>query len=170
MVWVLDLVLIAFFAILLIWTRRALRVFAGTPLLRICGVALFVASVFVALTAVLGGIAVATGVDKFPASWLAGTVFSSYLIPGLILAILVGGSATVAAVATLRRLDAGVLTSVLAGAIMLGWLIGERLILPSAAFPPGFSWLENIYIGAGLLMVVPALAARLIERRHHFPA
>jgi hypothetical protein len=136
MVWLLVIVLSAFLAILFKWMRRVLRVFAGTPLLRICGVTLFVASVFVALTAVFGGITVATGIDRFPADWLIGTPFSSYLIPGLILAVLVGGSAAVAVVAALRSVNAGALTSMLAGAILLGWLVGERLILPPAAFPP----------------------------------
>jgi len=63
MVWLLILVLIAFLAVVVTGLRRVWRVFAGTPLLRICGVTLFVASVFVALTAVGGGITVATGID-----------------------------------------------------------------------------------------------------------
>jgi len=168
-VWLLVIVLFAYSAILFIWMRRVLLVFAGTPLLRICGVMLFVSSVFVALTAVFGGITVAAGVDKFPAEWLRGTLFSSYLIPGLILAIVVGGSATVAAIATLRRSDAGALTSMLAGAILLGWLVGERLILPPVAFSPQFWWLEAIYIGGGLLMVAPGLTVWWAERRRQSP-
>ncbi len=168
--WVLVIVLVAFFGILLKWMGRTLHVFAGTPLLRICGATLLVASVFVALTAIIGGIAVAAGADKFPADWLVGTPFSSYLIPGLILTVVVGGSAAVAAVATLRGPDAGTLTSLLAGAILLGWLAGERLILRPAAFPPGFSWLEGIYIALGLMMVLPALTVRWAERRRRFPA
>ena len=169
MVWLLVIFLIAFLAILFKWTRRAWLVFAGTPLLRICGVTIFVASVFVAMTAVGGGITLATGVDKFPAEWRMGTRFSSYLIPGLILAIVVGGSATVAAVATLHKPDAGALTSMLAGAIILGWLVGEGLILPPAAFPTRFSGLEAIYIAAGLMMLVPGLTARRAERKRQFP-
>jgi hypothetical protein len=164
MAWLTAAVFIAFFGISVIWIHRASLVFAGSPLVRLCGVTLFVASVFVALTAVFGGVALAMGVDKFPADWLVGTPFGSYLIPGLILAVVVGGSAAIAALAALRRPDAGALASMLAGAIMLGWLAGERLILPAAAFPPQFSWLEAIYIAAGLLMVVPALIARLAAR------
>jgi hypothetical protein len=166
MVWFLAIVLCAFLAILIKWTRRVLFVFAGTPLLRICGVALFVASVFVAMTAVGGGITLAMGVDKFPAGWLIGTPFHSYLIPGLILAVVVGGSAAVAAVATLRGPDASALTSMLAGAILLGWLTGERLILPPAAFSRQFWWLEAMYIAAGLMMLAPGLTAWWVSRRH----
>ncbi|HMD97420.1 MAG TPA: hypothetical protein VKM93_08865 [Terriglobia bacterium] len=169
MVWLLVLVIGLFLAILFKWIPRTLRIFAGSWLLRICGVTLFVASVFVALTAVGGGVTVAAGVDKFSADWLIGTPFGSYLIPGLILAVVVGGSAVVAAVAALCGLDAGALASVLAGAILLGWLAGERLILPSAAFSPQFWWLEAIYVAAGLMMVVPALTVRWAERGRQSP-
>jgi len=156
----LIVVLIAFLAVSVIGIRRTSRVFAGTPLRRVCGATLFIASLFVALTAIGGGITLAIGMDKFPPGWLIGTPFSSYLIPGLILAVVVGGSAAVAAVTTLRRADNGALAAMLAGAILLGWLVGERLILPKEAFVPQFWWLEAIYVAAGLMMVLPALAVR----------
>jgi len=168
MVWLLVVVLVAFLAILFKWTKRAYLLFAATSLLGICGVTLFVVSVFVALTAVGGGITVATGVDWFPPDWLIGTPFSSYLIPGMILAIVVGGSAAVAAVAALRGAGAGALASILAGAILLGWLVGERVILPPRAFSPQFWWLEAIYIAAGLMMVVPGLTVWWAGRRRQF--
>jgi hypothetical protein len=157
MVWLTLLVLVAFLAISVLGMRRASLVFAGTPLLRICGAILFVANLFIALTAIFGGIALAMGIDKFPADWLVGTPFRSYLIPGLILTVVVGGSAAVASIVALRGAAAGALISMFSGAILLGWLAGERLILPPAAFPAQFSWLEAIYIAIGLTMVVPAV-------------
>ena len=163
--WLFLVILIVFVAISVQWLSRVLLVFSGTPLLRICGVMLFVASVFVALTAVFGGITLALGFDRFPADWLDGTLFRSYLIPGLMLAVLVGGSAAVAAVAALGRADTGALIAMLAGAILLGWLVGERVILPARAFVPQFWWLEAIYIAAGLMMVAPALAVWLGARK-----
>jgi len=166
MAWLTLIVFIAFLAIVFMMVPRVLTVFSGSRLLRISGATLFVADAFVALTAVFGGITVAAGMDKFPASWLAGTVFSSYLVPGLILAVVVGGSATAAAFATLRKRDAGILLSALAGGILLGWLVGERLILPPAAFPPQFWWLEAIYVAAGLLMVAPAATAWWADHRN----
>jgi hypothetical protein len=158
------LVLLAIVAISARWMRRVMVVFAATPLLRICGAILFVASVFVALTAVGGGITLAIGFDKFPPEWLTGTPFRSYVIPGFILAVVVGGSAAAAAAAVLRKASTGALVSLLAGAILLGWLLGERLILPPVAFVPQFWWLEAAYIAIGLMMVVPAVAVRLSER------
>lgn len=68
-------------------------------------------------------------------------------------------------VATLRSREAGALSSALAGGILLGWLAGERLILPSAAFSPQFWWLEAIYVAAGMMMVVPAATVRWADRR-----
>jgi len=168
MAWLLLIILISFFAIQFIWARRALRVFSGSRMLRISGLALFVANAFVALTAVFGGITVAAGIDKFPADWLTGTVFSSYLIPGLVLCVVVGGSATVAAVATIRDQKSGAISSALAGGILLGWLVGERLILPPAAFSPQFWWLEAIYVAAGLVMVGSAVTAVWIGSKHRF--
>jgi hypothetical protein len=159
------MVFIAFLAIVFIWIRKVVRVFSGSRLVRISGATLFVANVFVALTAVFGGVTVATGVDEFPADWLTGTIFSSYLVPGLILAVVVGGSATVAVVATVRSREAGALSSMLAGGILLGWLAGERRILPSVAFSPQFWWLEAIYVAAGLMMMVPAATVRRADRR-----
>jgi len=165
MVWLLIVVLAAFVALVIGSRRRLWRVFGATPVLRICAMALFSASMFVALTAILGGITVAIGIDKFPAAWLVGTPFRSFLIPGLILAVVVGGSALVAGIAALRRSVVRALASIVAGAILLGWLGGERVILPSAALPR-FSWLEAIYVAAGVLMFGPGLVVWWIERRH----
>jgi len=66
-------------------------------------VALFKVDVFVALTAVGGGIALVAGLEggRFPPEMLGETPFGSYVVPGLILAAVVGGSAAVAAAATL---------------------------------------------------------------------
>ena len=92
---------------------------------------------------------------------LVGTPFRSYLIPGLILTVVVGGSATAAAMTVLRKSGDNALLSIVAGVILTGWLLGQRLILPKAAFVPQFFWLEAIYIAAGLLMVLLSLAVRL---------
>src|SRR5262249_44586606 len=73
---------------------------------------------FVVLTAVLGGVAFAVGAEatRFSIEWLVGTPFSSYVLPGLILAVIVGGSASLATAAMLRRWPAATRASVVAGA------------------------------------------------------
>lgn len=117
--------------------------------------ALVVIDAFVALTAIGGGVALAAGLEanRFPLDWLQGTPFHSYLIPGLILAGVVGGSAAVAAVVTLRAPRAGGLVSVLAGVILLGQITGELVLLNQ----PAWSAVEVFYFVLGLVMVALGL-------------
>ena len=128
-------------------------------------IALFAADAFVAVTASGGGIALITGLegDRFPLDLLKGTPFNSYAIPGLILSAVVGGSATAASIATLRSPRTGALASMLAGVVLIGWLAGERLILPSRAFSSQSRWVEAVYSAAGLLMAALALIVRQSE-------
>jgi hypothetical protein len=118
-------------------------------------VALFLVDLFAAVTAIAGGFALATGHDTFPAIWLSGTPFTSYMIPGLILAVVVGGSAAVALVAILRSADAGARASTVAGAVMMGWIVGETLILNQPTRPSGS---EVVYFAVGLAMAGLGLA------------
>lgn len=120
-------------------------------------VGLFAVDVLVALTAIPGGIALVTGLERnrYPLDMLKGTPFRSYVIPGLILAIVVGGSAAVAAAAIVLSPDVGVIASIVAGVIMMGWIVGEILILKQP-FSRG-TLLEVFYFAVGLAMVVLAL-------------
>ncbi|MCC6168648.1 MAG: hypothetical protein IT329_15610 [Caldilineaceae bacterium] len=110
---------------------------------------------FVALTAIGGGVALAAGLeaDRFPLDWLQGTPFSSYLIPGLILAGVVGGSAAVATVVTLRAPRAGGLASIVAGMALLGQITGELVLLNQ----PAWSTAEVFYFALGVIMVALGL-------------
>jgi hypothetical protein len=115
--------------------------------------ALVAVDAFAAGTAIGGGIALATGAERnrFPAAWLRGTPFRDYVIPGLLLAGVVGGSAAVATVATLRRPRLGGPASLAAGVIMMGWITGEVLML-RRPLSRGTLW-EMFYFAAGLMMV-----------------
>ena len=104
---------------------------------------------FGAVSAVSGGIALLAGTVQFPAEWLAGTIFSSYTIPGLILAVVVGGSQLVALYAGLRRPRWAEVATGVAGAILAGWIIGEILIVGSE--PGIMRALQAIYALNGLL-------------------
>jgi hypothetical protein len=105
---------------------------------------------FIALTAIGGGIAMLTGVDRFPLAWLEGTPFSNYTIPALLLAVVVGGSSLIAAVAIFMGRDIGVFASMAAGLIMVGYIGVEVMILNQV--PPGPTWIEILYFGLGLLI------------------
>ncbi|WP_254546957.1 hypothetical protein [Halomarina pelagica] len=117
-------------------------------------IALFVLDTFVAVTAIGGGIAMATGLDPLPDDWLIGTPFQSFLIPGALLAAVVGGSAAVAAFGVLRSTDAGAMVSVVAGALLMGWIVVEVLLLNQ----PSWTWTEAVYFVVGSSMVVLGFA------------
>lgn len=116
-------------------------------------IVLFIIDLFVALTAIGGGIALVAGLEanRFPLAWLRGTPFSSYVIPGLILAVVVGGSAAVASALMRRRPTDGARASLLAGLIMMGWIAGEVLILNQPVAPQG---IEIFYFMVGLAMAL----------------
>ena len=112
---------------------------------------------FIALTAIGGGIAILTGVDPFPPEWLVGTPFPDYTMPALILSVVVGGSALVAAIFIFMRGNKGILAAMAAGIIMMGYIIVEVIILKQV--PPGPTGIEMMYFGLGLLLF--SLAAYL---------
>ena len=118
---------------------------------------------FAALTAIVGGIALAAGIEasRFPASWLEGTPFSSYVLPGLILAAVVGGSAALAALEAARSSRGGGRASMAAGVILLGWIVGEVALLTADA--QVISPAEVVYLAVGLGMTL--LGARLVGRQ-----
>jgi hypothetical protein len=132
-------------------------------------VALIALDGFTAVTAAGGGIALAAGVEgaRFPAAWLRGTPFSSYVVPGLILAGVVGGSATVAAAATLRSPRVGGPASLLAGLVLIGWIAGEIALLKQT--PPGPTWSEAGYFAIGGLMALLGLQVARAERKVRLP-
>lgn len=122
---------------------------------------------FVGLTAAAGGVAlVAEATGKARAAGLlpgnellAGTPFSSYLIPGLVLAVVVGGTHIAASVLLGRAARAGAGVATTAGFGLLIWIFVEMVFIP-------FSPLQAVYFGAGLAELVLVLTGfGLIHRR-----
>jgi len=116
--------------------------------------ALIILDAVVGVTAVGGGIVLAGGLEdeRFPAGWLKGTPFGSYLVPGLILAVVVGGSAAAAAALTLTIPPVGAWASALAGVILMGQIAGEIRLLKQP-----ITGIEAAYFAAGLAMVALGL-------------
>lgn len=111
-------------------------------------ITLFVVEVPAALGAIAGGLALLAGVIRFPLEQLQGTPFSNYTIPGLILTIVVGGSALVGAATMFLHREVAVLLSVAAGLIFAGWIIGEVILLGPFALTwqlPFFMWGLTIF-------------------------
>jgi hypothetical protein len=136
--------------------------------------ALLVLEAFIVTSAIPGGIGLLQGMEfgfVLPVAWLAGTPFSDYTIPGLVLMIVVGGTALLAAAALFIDRAWAVLVSVLAGLLMVGYEVVEVVTVESKlgdALP--------MALGAQLLWSVAGLAVFVLAgslwmrdyRRQHF--
>jgi len=106
---------------------------------------------FNAVSAVGGGIALIAGGLGVPTAMLRHTPFESFVVPGIFLAVIIGGSATIGATALLTHSRRAPVTSGAAGAIMVGWIAGETVLVE------GFSWLQGLYLLTGAVIVVASI-------------
>lgn len=102
---------------------------------------------FNGLSATVGGLALITDWIPEQASWVRDTDFPSNYFPGVILMAVVGGSSLIAATALAKRSEGWQLASIVAGTIMVFWIIGE------VASIRGFHFLQVIYLATGALVV-----------------
>lgn len=109
-----------------------------------------VITAFIALTAIGGGMALLSGLEgeRFPLVWLEGTPFKNYTIPALLLTIVVGGSSLIACITIFKNLKTGIVFSLVAGMIMVGFIAVEVLILKQS--PPGPTPIEKMYFTLGV--------------------
>ena len=102
---------------------------------------------FNGVSATVGGLALMTDWIPEQASWVRDTDFPSNYLPGVILMAVVGGSSLIAAAGLVKRSDGWQLASIVAGTIMVFWIIGE------VASIRGFHFLQVIYLVTGALVV-----------------
>jgi hypothetical protein len=117
--------------------------------------ALLALLVFNGVSAVGGGLALMTDWIPEQASWVRDTDFASNYFPGVVLMAVVGGSSSVAATALVKRSDGWQLASIVAGTVMVAWIVGE------VASIRAFHVLQVIYLVTGLLVVA------WTPRQHH---
>ncbi|TFD45727.1 hypothetical protein E3T33_06650 [Cryobacterium sp. TMT1-2-1] len=117
---------------------------------------LLVIQALVALTSAGGGFALmfgpsigSLGITPQP-EYLEGSPFDSYLLPGLILLVVVGGTHLVAWLLLLRRQRWADAASAVAGCGILVWIFVQMVVIP-------FSVLQAVYFGIGLLELVLVL-------------
>jgi hypothetical protein len=106
----------------------------------------------VGLSAVAGGIGLLSpnGLG-IPISDLAGSIFSSYLWPGIILAVIVGGTHLTAAWMLIRKSKYALEGVAVAGFGMLVWIFTEVCIV-------GYhSWLQPLYFALALATLISAM-------------
>jgi hypothetical protein len=140
---------------------------------KVIRIALVVIEAFIGLSAIQGGIALLRGAfdQVVPVAWLAGTPFSDYTIPGLVLVIVVGGCALLAAATVFIHREWAVLVSVLAGLLMAGYEVVEAVSLDSKVgnVLPSVLELQLLYFVLGLAIFGLAVSLWMREyRSQHF--
>ena len=116
---------------------------------------LVVLNAFVAFTAIYGAILV---VPTIPLEWLKHGPFTDYTVPALALGILVGGSASLAALLLLVRAPLGAAATIVAGVMIIGFelveigVVGFTLIEYDAS--QFQAWLQVIYLALATLQVL----------------
>ena len=118
---------------------------------------------FEAASAIVGAVGLIVGFTNIPVSDLAGTPFADFTVPALLLGVVVGGSALVAAVLTaFGPPRVGAVASAAAGGITVVWMTIEiamiGLVHPAQA----------VYFLVGVLMI--GLAALLWRGESHAAA
>jgi len=119
---------------------------------RLSRIGLLVVYAFVVVTALAGGLALVAGsvhpvwgtVLSPPESYLEGSPFSSYLVPGLLLIVLVAGVHAVAFAATLRRARWHLIAAAAGGFACVIWIFVQMVYIP-------FSFLQALYMAIGCL-------------------
>lgn len=132
---------------------------------RLLRIALLVVAGFNAVSAVGGGIGlIATAGLGLPDEWLDPLPFSSWLVPGLLLTLVVGGTQVIAVAMHARRRPLALAVSAFSGVTMVIWTYVEVAVLPE------YSFLHTLYLSTGLAQVVLVLLALgVLERRAELP-
>jgi menaquinone-dependent protoporphyrinogen oxidase len=119
------------------------------------------------ITAFAGGLALVTSPDgalvHMPTSVLSHSPFSTFLIPGLLLLLVVGGSNVIAGWLVMRdRLRANA-WAFAGGAALLGWIVTEMVMLRTV------NVLQFVYFGMSVIVMAEALRRRLTADPRHPP-
>jgi len=115
---------------------------------------LIVVVLLLALNAVAGAVYAFGGAKGAKREWLDGTPFNDYVIPGVILLVVVGGSLAAAATVLLRRVPSAWGFSVAAGAVVIGWLIVETLMIGLV------SWMQPTTFAVALVIIGLAIGLK----------
>jgi hypothetical protein len=105
---------------------------------------------FGAINAFAGGYYGLSGAKGVPLEWLAGSPFSDYFIPSLILFVVVGGVFSFAAIAVFMRSRLARVSAFVAGTVVLVW-IGVQLAIIGYV-----SWMQPTTLLAGVFVLILA--------------
>lgn len=113
---------------------------------------LFVLVSFVALTSFFSGLLLISNPDgsilNLPLSLLQTSPFKNFLIPGIVLAVLVGGVNLAAVFQNLQRRPNRYNWAIAGGFMICGWILVQAVMIDS------FNWLHFTYLACGLLIIL----------------
>jgi hypothetical protein len=112
--------------------------------------ALGVLLAFAALNAFGGGYYGMAGAKGVPRSWLSGSPFASYFVPGVILFVVVGGAFLAASVAVFAGLRSARRAAFAAAFLVLVWLAVQLAIIGYV------SWMQPVTAGAAVVIALLA--------------
>ena len=129
-----------------------------TKILRIILIAL---TIFLAITAIPGGVMLVLNFFAPPVEQLHGSMFRDFTIPGLALALVVGGSALTSAIFLVRKSKFGAILAAAAGFIIIFFEFVEILVIGSPAGPSRV--MQIGYFGLGTLIMVASFGIWFLE-------
>jgi hypothetical protein len=103
--------------------------------------------VLIAVNAIYGGIGLMVNGMGMPGDWLDATPFDSWTVPGVFLLVAVAVPMSVAAIGELTWWRLAYLASVLAGLVLIGWIVVQVLVLRRYFF------LQPVLGVAGVLVI-----------------
>ncbi len=127
--------------------------------MKVTKIASILLQLLVMLNAFGGGYYAMSGAPGWPLSWLDGSPFSSFFIPGLFLFVVIGGGLGAATIAWLARSRVAPLLSLGMGGMLMAWIVIQVAIIGSV------SVLQPIIFVAGVILTALAGVALRRERR-----
>jgi hypothetical protein len=109
---------------------------------------------FLAISTIVGGVALWVGWITMPLSYLQGSPFSNYDVPAALLTLVVGGASLAAAVSMQRRLEVGPIASLIAAVATACFEGVEWSVI-------GFNPLQVVYLLVAVVIVMLALRLEL---------
>jgi hypothetical protein len=115
---------------------------------------LFFMVVIIALTSTLSGLLMISNPDgsilKLSPALLEGTPFKNFLVPGILLAVIVGGVNLLAVFYNMQRHSTRYNWAMAGGFMICGWIIMQMLLINS------LHWLHYVYLVVGVLIILVA--------------
>jgi hypothetical protein len=110
--------------------------------------------IFLGLGALFGGGALILAPDghllAMPVTLLAGSPFTTFLVPGIILFTLIGVAPLMAAAITLRQQALAPLAAVAVGLALIGWITVEMVVLAGLG---SLAWALYLVLGASIAAI-----------------